>query len=280
MMGDTSLLIFSLCMQMAVGIVIFAFLGEILFRGKRFKTAILIAAILGVVGVIASLTHLGHPLAALNVLSRFGKSWLSTQAVLSGVFAGLAILYALALYTKPDNKNASLALGGIGSIVGLIVVYSMGKVYAYTSVSAWQGTNTFVDFYATTIALGAILFLVASVNELKGINKKIFGYAILAAVVIQAASAVPHVLSLNEMGFAAHNSMHILNGMSGLIWAKWLLILGGAGIAIKLIFADQAAEAQSNLSAFYTGGTALVIGQIIGRYLFYAALVASSVGIV
>ncbi|NLJ71916.1 MAG: dimethyl sulfoxide reductase anchor subunit [Syntrophomonadaceae bacterium] len=278
-MGETSLLIFSISIQAAVGIMIFAFIGEMLYKDQKFKTAALAAAILGAIGIIASLMHLGHPLSAINVLSRFGNSWLSTEAVLSGIFAGIVILYALVLYLKSENKNLSLALSGIGGFLGLIVIFSMAKVYTTTSVSIWQGVNTFVDFYATTVVLGALFFLASSIKQLKEIDKKIFLYSILAAVVLQAASSMPHILGLNEMGLAAQNSVHILNNFTVLVWAKWLLILGGAGLALILLSANQSSK-KANVNAFYTAGVALLFGQVIGRYLFYAAMVVINVGLV
>lgn len=280
-MGETSLLIFSICLQAAIGIMLFAFVGEMIYKDKQFKTAALSAAILAVIGVFASFAHLGHPLSALNVLGNLGKSWLSNEAVLAGTFAGVAVLYVLLLYLKPENKSLSLGLSGIGSVLGLVVVFSMAKVYTTTAAPVWQGTNTFVDFYATTIALGALLFLATSLDALKDVSKKLFGYAILAAVVIQAASSVPHILNLNEMGLAAQSSIQILNGMSGLVWTKWLLILGGAGLLLRPAAAEGANEdGKSGVGILYTAGAALVIGQVIGRYLFYAALVVMNVGLV
>ncbi|MFA5536533.1 MAG: DmsC/YnfH family molybdoenzyme membrane anchor subunit [Bacillota bacterium] len=278
-MGETSLLVFSLCMQAAIGIMLFSFITQMVFKDKQFKMAAVTTAVLAVIGVFASFAHLGHPLSALNVLGRFGQSWLSTEAVLSGVFAGVAILYVLFLYLRANDRNLSVGLSGIGSVLGLVVVLSMAKVYTVSSVPIWQGANTFVDFYATTIALGALLFLIASINELKDVSKKLFGYSILAAVVLQAASAVPHVLGLNEMGSAAQGSLQILNGMSTLVWAKWLLILGGAGVALYPASARVKEDARPNVNIFITAGAALVIGQIIGRYLFYAALVVMNVGL-
>ena len=280
-MGETSLLIFSLFTQIAIGTMLFTFLAEILYKDKRFKLAALVTAIFGVIGVFASFAHLGQPLSALNVLARFGQSWLSTEAVLAGIFAGVAVLYVLFVYLRAGDRGLSLALSGIGSVLGLVVVFSMAKVYSTTSAPIWQGINTFIDFYATTIALGALLFLATSISRIKDASKNIFGYSILAAVAVQAASAIPHALGLTEMGLAAQNSVYILNSVNGLVWAKWLLILGGAGVALRLTFANKASEEPKYyVGAFYTAGAALIVGQIIGRYLFYAALVVMNAGLV
>ncbi|MFA5536530.1 MAG: DmsC/YnfH family molybdoenzyme membrane anchor subunit [Bacillota bacterium] len=278
-MGETSLLVFSICIQAAIGIILFAFVAQIVYKGKQFKVAAVTAAVLAVVGVFASFAHLGHPLSALNVLGEFGQSWLSTEAVLAGVFAGVAVLYAAIHFLRPDDHTLSLGLSGIGSVLGLVAVLSMAKVYTTTSVPVWQGSNTFVDFYATTVAIGALGFLVTSVSQLQDVSKKLFGYSILVAVVIQAASTVPHILGLSEMGAAAHSSIQILNGMNTLVWAKWLLILGGAGIALYPASAKVQEGAKLNVNAFVTAGAALVIGQVIGRYLFYATLVVTNVGL-
>ncbi|MFA5536526.1 MAG: DmsC/YnfH family molybdoenzyme membrane anchor subunit [Bacillota bacterium] len=278
-MGETSLLVFSICMQAAIGIMLFSFVAQMVFKDKQFKMAAITAAILGVVGVFASFAHLGHPLSALNVLGRFGQSWLSTEAVLAGVFAGVAVLYAALHFFRPDDRMLSLGLSGIGSVLGLVAVLSMAKVYTTTSVPVWQGANTFIDFYTTTIAIGALGFLATSIGQLQDVSKKLFGYSILAAVVIQAASTVPHILGLSGMGAAAQSSIQILNGMNTLVWAKWLLILGGAGIALYPASAKVQEGAKLNINAFITAGAALVIGQVIGRYLFYAALVVTNVGL-
>lgn len=95
------------------------------------------------------------------------------------------------------------------------------------------------DFYATTIVVGALIFLATSLNELQNVDKKIFGFIILAAAIIQVVVAVPYAIGLGQNGMAAQASSKLLNSMSGIIGLKWLLILGGAGILIWLFIFCQ-----------------------------------------
>ncbi|MFA5537006.1 MAG: DmsC/YnfH family molybdoenzyme membrane anchor subunit [Bacillota bacterium] len=280
-MGETNLLIFSICLQAAIGITLFSLLGGLLYRDKQFKTASYLAAFLAVMGILASFTHLGHPLSALNVFGGFGRSWLSNEAILAGIFAGLAVLNAVIVYLKPDDKGLITGITGLGSLLGLVVVFSMAKIYTTASVPAWQGINTYVDFYTTTIALGALLFLAAGFRSLRDANKKVFGYAILVAVAIQAATSIPHILNLNQMGLAAQDSLRVLNSISGLIWVKWVLVLSGAALLLLPANAGKISRKDKSPSKIlFVAGMALVVGQIIGRYLFYAALVVMNVGLV
>lgn len=279
-MGETALLIFTLCLQAAIGTMIFITLGKQFDKENQFKITSLTTAILSIIGVLASLMHLGQPLSALNSLSNVGNSWLSNEALLAGVFMGIAVLYAFVQYYKPNNQGLNTALRWTGSIIGLVTVYSMAKVYTSASVPAWQGANTFVDFYATTIAVGALIFLASSFKELKEENKKIFAFIILAAVIIQAAVAVPYAMTLGLKGMAAHASAKILSEMGMVIGLKWLLILGGAGLLmLPTVLKIATNEAKSPANMIYAAGAALIVGEIIGRYVFYVAMVASNVGL-
>ena len=277
-MGETSLLIFSFCLQAAIGTMIFITIGKHLYKGKAFKKAALVTAGLSVVGILASLSHLGQPLSFLNSLSNLGSSWLSAEALLSGFFMGIAVLYALVLYFKPDNQSLDSALRWAGCVVGLIAVFSMAKVYTTTVVPVWQGMNTFVDFYATTIAIGVLIFIAASLKELGSIDKKVYGFVVLAAVAIQAAVAIPHAIGLGQEGMAAQASAAILNGMSVAIGLKWLLILGGAGVLMWPTTQNNEATGTTT-GIIYAACAALVVGQFIGRYVFYAAMIVTNVGL-
>lgn len=278
--GEIALFIFSLCLQGAIGTMLFITLGKQLYKDKTFKTATITAAVLSVVGVLASLVHLGQPLLALNSLFRLGNSWLSNEVFSSGVFMGVAVLYALAIYFKPANLGLHTGLRYAGSVVGLVAVFSMAKVYTFTSVAVWQGVNTFVDFYSTAVVLGILVLLVTGFKELKLVDKKVFGFIVLAAVIIQASVAIPYAIGLGLNGQAAQASAQILSGLGFAIGIKWFLLLGGAGSLLWLV--SQKSDESSKgftVGSLYALGAVLVVGQLIGRYIFYAAFIASTIGL-
>ncbi|RJE47273.1 DMSO reductase [Dehalobacter sp. MCB1] len=279
-MGEIALLIFSLCLQAAIGTMLCITLGKVFYKDLVFKKAVLVTAILSVIGVLASLIHLGRPLSFLNSLNHLGGSWLSNEAFLAGIFMGITVLYALVLYVKPNNQTYNTVLRYAGSLVGLATVFTMAKVYATTAVPVWQGINTYVDFYATTTAIGVMIFIVAGFKEIKNIDKRLLGIIILASVIIQVTFAVPNAIGLSLNGMAAQASVKILNGMSVAVGLKWLLILGGAGILMWSAAQETDFEAtKSSTGWIYFAGLMLVIGELIGRYVFYAAMMATTVGL-
>jgi anaerobic dimethyl sulfoxide reductase subunit C (anchor subunit) len=278
-MGETALLIFSFCMQTAIGIMIFTTLTKQLHQGKEFKLAATVAAVLSIIGVAASLAHLGRPMSALNSLGNLGSSWLSREVLTAGIFMGITVVYALLHYYKVGGESLKTALRWAGSAVGLITVFSMSKLYSTTAVPVWHGVNTFVDFYATTLAVGALVFLALSLKELQDVDKRIYGFSVLAAVAIQAAVAVPFAIGLGLEGMAAQASAEILRNMSLVIGLKWLLILGGAGLFLWPSLQGASFKAQSTTTIIYAAGIALVCGQFIGRYVFYAAMITTNIGL-
>lgn len=279
-MGESALMIFSFCIQAAIGMMLFITLGKQLYKGKQFRSAAITSAVFSVIGVLASLAHLGQPLSALNSLANVGSSWLSREVLSAGVFMGIAVLYALVIYFKPESLSLSAVLGWAGSLIGLFTVFSMGKLYSTASVPVWHGMNTFVDFYATTIAVGALIFLAVGLKELQDTDKRILGFIVLAAVIIQAAVAVPYAIGLSLSGMAAQASSKILIGMSTVIGFKWLLILGGAGLLMwPTLQKAGTTEGKSVTGMIYIAGAALICGQFIGRYVFYAAMITTGVGL-
>ncbi|AFQ43128.1 dimethyl sulfoxide reductase anchor subunit family protein [Desulfosporosinus meridiei] len=279
-MDETALLIFTLCLQAAIGSMIFITLGKQLYKDKQFKVAALISAGLSVAGVLASFVHLGQPFSALNSLSNLGSSWLSKEALLAGIFMGIAVLYAFVQYYRPESQGLNTVLRWAGCAVGLVTVFSMAKVYTMASVPAWDGMNTFVDFYTTAIALGALIFLVSGFKELNEANHRLLPFIVLVAVVIQAAVAVPYAFSLGQNGMAAQESAKALSDMGVVIALKWLLILGGAGLLLwPAIEKSGTTGSKSAAGMIYVAAAILLIGEIIGRYVFYASMITSHIGL-
>ena len=280
-MDESALLIFTICLQAAIGALVFITIEKQFFnKENNFKLGILIVAILSVVGVAVSFLHLGTPLHAFNVLRGFGRSWLSDETIFAAAFTGVAVITALVQYFKPASQSVITALRWLGSIIGLITILFMAQTYASASVPAWDGANTFVDFYATAISTGAMVFLATSHKALSEAQKKFLPFIVLAVVVIQAAVAFPYAFNLAQNGMAAESSAQILQGLSVVIALKWIFVLGGAVLLLWPAAQKAGTTVAVNFgSRIYLAGAILIVGEIIGRYLFYAAMVISTIGL-
>lgn len=291
-MENLSLIVFSICLQTAIGTMAFVALGKSLNKEGQFKPAILIAAGLAIVGLLASLLHLGRPLAALNSLAHFGTSWLSREIWFTGIFTGLTVLCALLVILKPSAKGAVNALAPLAAVFGLVDVYVMASIYNYASVPAWQHGSIFVEFYAAAISLGAVVFLALSGVEAVKV-KKTASLAVGIAVVLQVAAMVIYYIQLGTSeNLAAGQSLALLNSMSAVMAMKWLLILLGAGLllfptgkgSMKVSGSQAAVQVAATTegavgATVYLAAALLVIGQVLGRYIFYTIMVVNTVGL-
>nr|WP_026198987.1 DmsC/YnfH family molybdoenzyme membrane anchor subunit [Desulfitobacterium hafniense] len=59
-MEELALIIFTICVQAAVGLMVFTAVAKQLNKDGIFKTAVALAAGLAIVGLLASFLHLGH----------------------------------------------------------------------------------------------------------------------------------------------------------------------------------------------------------------------------
>ncbi|MBP1759856.1 MAG: reductase anchor subunit [Firmicutes bacterium] len=271
-----ALTIFSVCLQAAIGMMVFVAIGRLLNKESVFKNAMLTASGLGIIGMLASLLHLGRPLRAINSLNQFGTSWLSREIWFTAIFLGLTIFTVGLVYVKPKATSVITGLSGVAAVVGLIDVYLMASIYNSASVPIWHNVSTYVEFYATAISIGAMLFLVFSLKEAAKM-RKILAVTVGIVVIIQVASTMLFLISSGVNSSAAlQSSLAILGGMKLATAIKWLFILAGAG---SILWMAKDELSKSFKGAIFSGAALVLIGQIVGRYLFYAAMVVTGVGL-
>ncbi|ACL22693.1 LOW QUALITY PROTEIN: anaerobic dimethyl sulfoxide reductase subunit C (anchor subunit) [Desulfitobacterium sp. LBE] len=271
-----ALTVFSICIQAAVGIMLFVAIGRLMNKEGVFKNAVVTATGLGIIGMLASLLHLGRPLSAMNALFQFGTSWLSREIWFTAIFVGLTVVAAVLLYVKPQAAGAVTGLSAGAALVGLIDVFAMARIYSSASVPVWQSAATTIEFLAAALSMGAMLFLVLSLKE-AGKLKKIVALTVAAVVAVQVAVVIPYFISLGAgTGTALQASLMILGSLKTAVAIKWLFILAGAGLVLWL----AKDELSKSVSGAVAGGAALIlVGQVVGRYVFYAAMVVSGVGL-
>jgi DMSO reductase anchor subunit len=109
-----------------------------------------VVAGLMIVGLIASLFHLGHPFGAPTALAHLGKAWLSREVLLAGSFTGLAVVAALI-----SGKEGNPLFAWIGAVLGLLLVLATGMTYAPPALPAVNNSLPTFFFLASAVALGA-----------------------------------------------------------------------------------------------------------------------------
>ncbi|WP_019850298.1 DmsC/YnfH family molybdoenzyme membrane anchor subunit [Desulfitobacterium sp. PCE1] len=255
MVQNVKLVIFSIGLQAAIGIMIAIMAARKTNGRTENKYASIASALLGVIGFLAFVFYLGRPASIFNAISQFSHSWLSRALVFSLLFIGLAIIHAVVQYVNPSVKR----FGWAASAVGVIDVVFMANVYMSTSRPGWQSISPLIDFATATAILGLALFLAIQFSGIGIKTKKLYSLIALAGAIILGAETF-----LNYSGLGGQTPGLLLE-------VHLLLLLAGAAL---LLFAslkpakEQAGSGKAGMA--YLGALALSGGIMVSRYLFYA----------
>ena len=309
MLHELPLVIFTIIAQMSVGS--FVVLGLIhlfgahLFGAKAGRDVIdkvsdpalyAIGPIL-VLGLLASMLHLGTPIRAINALRHLDSSWLSREILFGLLFAALGGAFASCQWFKWLTPRLRQALAGLTALVGLGLVWSMANVYLLPTVPAWNSWATVVRFFATTfllgsLAVGAVLVVTAEVRRRRGsalddvsdrvIMSSLRGITI-AAIAMLGVEFVVLPIYLGEL--ATEGSAAATASVGALVtthggYAVVQLVLVFLGVALLGVFLSRLVErpgsaVQAQLFAIVPVAAFVLVfaGEIIGRMLFYASYV-------
>lgn len=258
--------------QIALGAVA-ATIVAAMFVGGRHPDALtggaLCAAGAGALAMGVSLLHLGRPIQAWRALRNLRTSWLSREVALFGLFSAGAIGYAAMWFAGAPTLLVGLATVGVGTAG----VYASGRLYLVPARPVWNSPRTLVAFFATTMATGPIVVLMAvERSALPRLGEAVLLVAATAGTVAQLFVYEALVNRVADRGEREYR------GTARLLFEhfRWLFFLrvALAGVACALL----ALAAFSGATALILGGAflAAAIGELIGRYLFYVTVTPMS----
>lgn len=157
-MTEWPLILFTVALQMACGLTLSATLHARTAGGaqdvtmRRLGVAIfpLIA-----LGLLASLFHLGRPLAAPRALSNLGSSRLSLEIFLSLLFALAAFGYGLSWWKRITRRR--FWAGVVTSLAGIAAVASSFAIYTFPTQPAWDSGWLPISFLGTVLLFAGIV---------------------------------------------------------------------------------------------------------------------------
>ena len=132
-----------------------------------FGIASAVSLLLLVLGLIASIFHLGHPERAWRSASQWRTSWLSREVIILPIVMGLVFLYAL-IYIMQWNLtimsigsksiNLSLIIGAIATIAVFSLFIATGMIYACLKfLQEWHSPLTVINYILLGAASGFTL---------------------------------------------------------------------------------------------------------------------------
>jgi DMSO reductase iron-sulfur subunit len=255
--SENSLVAFTLLAQMAVGAFLaaqwmFTPLWELVQFDVWFLRLIpylIVGACLGMAGLF-SFAHLGSKHNAWRALTHLRKSWLSREILFVGLL-GAGWLLCMA----PLPWQALTILRAVTSLFGFALIYSMAQVYRLQTMPSWNTWRTPTGFFITALLLGQLLMWNVLLLEAQ------FTGNVLPPFFIQLSSGFTLALLACELGLGlsakgnAHRTVHRLR--VGLIGATMF----GAGMM---------SSAPNQIGPILL--LMVIVEEIIGRWLFYAAL--------
>lgn len=288
---EWALMMFTLISQLAIGTFVVLTIIQALWRKalpeetsfEQTRFGILAVGPIMILALIISFFHLGTPLNAYNVLNHLGTSWLSREIL----FASLFVLCWLIIYYLSRNRknNADVfyqTVSWVTVIVGMIAVYSMSSIYTATIRPAWSNINTYLSFFGTTFLLGTAGAYAMIKRGQKGKDlhpaslpalRKLswLGLGVIAVQLLLA--------NLAQSGSAEQTSASLFAGAySAAFIIRWLLSISG-GIMIILSLAQKNKNSTIPFAnMIYLSLCLIIVGEFIGRFIFYATAVSIGMG--
>lgn len=281
---EWSLIINSLMIQLAAGILTFLAISRLVLGGNQSTLSMTSHGFVLVgpsilTGMIVSLFHLGHPLRAYRATSNLRTSWLSREVL----FTALFFLFWIACCVLENAGNPSVVMTWATVGAGLLSVLSMSDIYTSTGIKGWHGWNTFWGFFGTVIVLGSIgsaLIVVNAGHSWEGLNGMVIT-SVLAALLmlairfasqlrlIRTMESTDEQWSLDHLA-AAQTAVSSTQDIVPLyktltLWAG-MLSLAGIGLSLFLLMTTISNALLLAMLAFGL----LLMGELLGRVGFYS----------
>jgi len=279
---ELALVAFTLLMQTSVGIVV-VFAALPLPQASQAKaggywplvghlpTSLVVAAAAAALGLLASLLHLGQPLLAWLALANVRGSWLSREIALALLFV---VALAGVVLTHGDGRFAPFlraAATALAVAAGLALVFAMARLYMVAGQPAWDRLVTPVSFFASTMLLGLVVLVAPADSPLAPGAERALASAAIAVLACQVL-LVPALLS----GVPAEPAAAIGAASVGHA-AMWLaaarIVAAVAAAALLVLWLRSGPAVHVPTFARFAALALVVVSEIVGRALFYAAAV-------
>lgn len=235
-------------------------------RQRAYKGIFALLVLLGV-GFIASMSHLGSPLRAMNALNRVGDSMLSNEIALGGAFFASLGVYWLLGVTHRLSQNTDKLFLILTGILGVGFMYVMNLVYHIATVPTWNNAFTSWLFYLTLAIGGASLVFCLMYHESVEARKNLgwMPFFVLVMVVVALISTLYQGMQLSQLETSLTSFNRLVPDFAHLSVVRFVLLFSGVA---GLFFV----KAKPNLTLVKIFPVALILGaEMIGRTLFYAS---------
>jgi len=300
-MKERSLITFTILAQMAVGAM---WAAGILHAWVTRQTganvadslidpALPIIAPIMIVAMLASFFHLGTPINAWRALANIRSSWLSREILFTILFTGTSLVFMVMQWFEIGSTELRTAIAVAPALCGLGLIISMANVYQLRTVPAWNTRLTLVSFFITACLLGTSLVGVMLIVVLDNMHPgqlfvlitryklspdALFNAIALNTIVLIAIEfmVIRQWLAKMKAGPEAsiQSAVKITREHGSIFRLRIALALVGLVAAVLLALSN---DRTTTIGFTVTAFGSIVIAEVLGRMLFYAARVRSGV---
>jgi anaerobic dimethyl sulfoxide reductase subunit C (anchor subunit) len=255
------------------------------------RNPMLVIAFTAVVAMSGSHFHLSRPFHSFLAVLNFKSSWLSREIVFTVLFflTTMSLLYLTNFRTH--HRSLITSLGWFAVLFGSILIYCMARIYLLPTQVAWNSNTVILSFYITSLTLGAMAIACLMVLDLKfaeikktddielrvavikqsfrGLTVFIIALVILSVLVL---SVQLHLLAQGDL--IARTSLRLLLDLYQPLLVMRLVLLLFASISLGIAVVRMCRERitpRDLMMPVYLSCLVILVGEIIGRFLFYAA---------
>ena len=284
-MHEFPLVIFTLFMQASVGCLVVALIcyfrvlggGNDIQNVQFIKRPVLASFVLGCVGLLGSLFHMGNPLHMFYTMLHVSTSWMSREVWATAIYMGL-LFFSVALLLLKQKANAALLV--LSAIAGLMYMYAMSALYANTLFNLWNGLFTYASFFGAVLLVGGVvaaLLLVGSLRrsakeeQVQRVVKITLGLGIMG-ILLMLLGALSLLGNIGEPIYLGMTQREMPEGLLSLSLVRVVLIALGILFVGRLLC--QKTGQNTNATVVMSLATLCIFaGEGVGRVVFFSHLV-------
>jgi anaerobic dimethyl sulfoxide reductase subunit C (anchor subunit) len=243
-----------------------------------------------IVAMIGAHFHLSKPYLSLMSILNFRSSWLSREITFTILFFFTAGFLWFLQIKKSNQIKLKSIIGWIAILFGWVTIYCMAQIYLLPTQISWNSSLTIAYFLTTTLLLGAtataaIMIMDLRFAEVRGaeappyripiLRDSLTWLTILTFIMVIAVFAITifQILFLEKAEPPAATSLDLLLGLYRplFILRLFMMFIGVVWLIYSMVQVTQIGRSVRDLlTPIYASCLFVMVGEILGRFLFYA----------
>ncbi|MCD6331967.1 MAG: dimethyl sulfoxide reductase anchor subunit [Bacteroidales bacterium] len=275
MCQDWSLVLFTTGMQSSVGMIILyhIFVFYPLFINKApfpVKMPRIISGIfiLSLAAMGGAFFHPGQSLHGFNL----SHTWLGYELLFGLMYIGLLLVLLLISITTTSYKRFLRLFLNLTAIAGLILIFTMVRVYYLPAQPAWYNFYTPTSFYLSAFILGGSWLLILQVNSGSLATQKALASLLILLFSVSLILVPIQMSLLNNLQPPDNHSLEIILKQNRWLFfiklVTLIIALGSAILAYRAIRSDTTHCRRIQVPVWFLG-ICSVLAMLTDRILFY-----------